>query len=243
MSATTVCCSRPIDMHFSTVGKVVVARVWFRSYRKLSLLTSKRARQLASWNFLSMLFWLYIEFRIRKRKPVCINCWVCVKGQNVWFMKTKIREERRSYVYEGFFFFSFFFLFFWRLWRVEAQLIVCVYIYIYHTKTIDVVQCCTNQNLIERTTTIYSSFNIHTITTKNEAWSYILELCLTKTQLQSCVWAAFYTNAAPPLAVWAAFLSNAAPLAPKPRLCIALLKPRFKKHGFGIYWKTKKKKI
>ena len=147
---------------------------------------------------------------------------------------------------KGFFSFLFSFFFFDVYEGLKHSLsCVCVYIYIYiyHTKTIDVVQCCTNQNLIERTTTIYSSFNIHTITTKNEAWSYILELCLTKTQLQSCVWAAFYTNAAPPLAVWAAFLSNAAPLAPKPRLCIALLKPRFKKHGFGIYWKTKKKKI
>ena len=135
---------------------------------------------------------------------------------------------------KGFFSFLFSFFFFDVYEGLKHSLsCVCIY-YIYHTKTIDVVQCCTNQNLIEWTTTIYSSFNIHTITTKNEAWSYILELCLTKTQLQSCVWAAFYTIAAPPLAVWAAFLPNAAPLAPK---------PRFKKHGFGIYWKTKKKKI
>ena len=35
-------------------------------------------------------------------------------------------------------------------------------------------------------------------TTKNGAWSCVLELRLTKTQLQSRVWAAFYTNAAPP---------------------------------------------
>ena len=160
----------------------------------------------------------------------------------VYENKDKGRTEVLWRVFFLFFFLSFF-LTSMKGWSTAYRVCVYIYIYIYHTKTIDVVQCCTNQNLIERTTTIYSSFNIHTITTKNEAWSYILELCLTKTQLQSCVWAAFYTNAAPPLAVWAAFLSNAAPLAPKPRLCIALLKPRFKKHGFGIYWKTKKKKI
>ena len=34
---------------------------------------------------------------------------------------------------------------------------------------------------------------------KNGTWSCVLELRLTKMQLQSRVWAAFYTNAAPPL--------------------------------------------
>ena len=91
---------------------------------------------------------------------------------------------------EGFFSFLFSFFFFDVYEGLKHSLSrarVCIYIYIYGTKTIDVVQCCTNQNLIERTTTIYSSFNIHTITTKNGAWSCILELRLTKTQLQSCV--------------------------------------------------------
>ena len=56
-----------------------------------------------------------------------------------------------------------FFLFFFLLFFLTSMKGWCTAFRIYSMKTIDVAQWCTNQNLIEQTTTIYSSFNIHII--------------------------------------------------------------------------------